>query len=745
MFKFFWVVALVISSAHLQAQGLSGKILDSMTQQGIPFAQVVLVDYHLGANCDDQGVYKFQGTFPDRVMVKVSAFGYETKFIEIKSTSTPAISLFEKHVDIDEVTVSGPKNQLQRFNITHVETRSINDLNAIPSTNLGQAIENIPGVYNTSTGNGISKPVIRGLQGTRVISLLNGIRIENQQWGGDHGMGLTDLGIGSVEVIKGPASLLYGADALGGVIYYSDESFANQNVQELKVSSQFETNSLGTTNSLFYKGSVKGLRINAGGRFTSHADYQLPSKQFAKNSRYQEMSGKLGLGWSRGRWISTMKYVYSSAQLGIPGHTHDSISVPELFKSDEQLRKKTLPVQYFTNHIASFDNKFVFKKHTLDLLVGFTRNELEEFEEKVTIPGMSIVLNNALYTFKMNSRINERWSAIYGIQGMAQWQKNDLSAEERLVPDAMQLDNGVFATIYLDRKFWKWQAGVRADLRTINSQNDTLGFPVAFNKSFVGYNFAVGGVYNKGSHTLRMNISSGFRVPHLSELLSEGVHHGTLRYEKGKMDLSPEQAIQLDVAYEFTGEHLSLIANPFVSRIQDYIYLNPLDTVIEGLQVFEYDQLSEVYLTGFDVGIHYHPHFAHFLHVESAFSYIRGTFASNGDLSLMPQPRWSTSIIGRFSMKTKLKISEVVLQHSYFLPQNNVSQFETPSIDYSLLNLGATLKLEGNLPLQLQFGVRNIMNTKNINHLSRLKNIGLESPGRNVYVKLIITVNYEKK
>lgn len=747
MYQVISLIVLLLAGANLYGQEFSGQILDSQTKEGIPFAQLFLVDYHQGVNADDKGKFTILGKFPERVKVRVSAFGYETAIVETSISTELKFYLVESesHIDVKEVVASGSRNDLQKNSITHVEMRSIDELNAVPTTNLGQAIEQLPGVYNSSTGNGISKPVIRGLQGTRVVSVLNGIRIENQQWGGDHGMGITELGIGTVEVIKGPASLVYGADALGGVIYYADESFANQKAHELKASSQFESNSLGTTSALFYRGSIKGLKINAGGNFSSHADFQLPSGMYAKNSRFQSSSGKIGLGWSKGKWISTLKYVYASAQVGIPGHTHDTIIYPELFQSTKQVRKKTLPVQYFTNHIASFDNKFVFKRQTLDLLVGYTRNQLDEYEEKVTVPGLSITLNNALYTFKMNAHLTEKWSVIYGVQGMFQWQKNDAKADERLIPDAEQFDNGAFATVYYDRKNWRWQAGVRGDLRQIASQSDSIGFPNAFNKTYSGYNFALGGVFHKKEQTVRINVSSGFRVPHLSELLSDGVHHGTLRYEKGSTNLSSEQAIQLDVTYEYANEHLSLIVNPFVSYVKQFVYLNPLDTMIDGLQVFAYDQLPEVYLTGFDAGFHYHPHFAHFLHLESTFSYIRGVSASNDNLSLMPQPRWNNSLIWRFNQKSKVRIKDVVVQYNHFFAQKDVVQFETPSVSYGLLNVSSTLQLGTKSPMQLQVGVRNVLNTNYIDHLSRLKNISLESPGRNIYVKLTATINYEKK
>ena len=114
------------------------------------------------------------------------------------------------HLDLQEVTVSSGSTVTQNKNPFHIESRKINDLNQIPALNLGELIGRIPGVYSSSLGNGISKPVVRGMQGMRVITLVNGLRLEGQQWGGDHGMGLSELGIGTAEIIKGPASLIYG-------------------------------------------------------------------------------------------------------------------------------------------------------------------------------------------------------------------------------------------------------------------------------------------------------------------------------------------------------------------------------------------------------------------------------------------------------------------------------------------------------------------------------------------------------
>ncbi|MES2799988.1 MAG: TonB-dependent receptor [Bacteroidota bacterium] len=739
------IAVILLGGFQAFSQSIQGKIVDAETKEGVPFAQIALVDYQIEVKSDESGKFTIAGNYPEQLAVRVIALGYETFWKELSIQSSISIELTAIHLDLEEVTVSATGNELKRNSVTYVELKSIKELNEIPKSGLGQMLEVIPGVYNSSTGYGISKPVIRGLQGVRVLTFLNGVRLEGQQWGGDHGMGISELGIGTVEVLKGPASLMYGADALGGVLYLSNEKFAQQGKHQLTASSLFESNTLGSVNSLSYNGSIKKLKILAGGRFSSNADYQISDGRFVKNSRFQDVNGKLALGWYKGKWVANFRYDYSTSTVGIPGHTHDSIAEFEDFLSTEQLRKKTLPVQYLTNHIASLDNKFILGKHTIQVQTSFTFNQLIEYEEKVTIP--ELVLNTYNFPYKVNveTRQSEHLKFNYGLQGMYLFQVNSPKAEERLVPDAQQSDNGFYFLTSWNRKKWRLQGGLRFDMRVLNSSVDEK-FTEAFSKTFFGYNFSLGANYAFSAKSIfRLNVSSGFRVPHLSELLSNGLHHGTFRYEIGADNLTTEKAIQLDFSYEFTGEHLSLVVNPFVTAIQDYIFIEPQDSIIDGVQVFRYQQsLAPVMQTGADLGIHWHPHFAHILHFESTVSYLAMFSDNSAVFSFVPQPRWTNAISARFEMKGKFKVENVALQYNYYFSQRTVSQFETTSADYGVLDIGTQLAWDGKVPIQLQLGCRNLTNANYINHLSRLKTLGVANPGRSFYAKLIINLNLKK-
>ena len=267
-------------------QELSGRVVDIATNEGIPSASIVIKSIGVGVYSDADGYFNFSNSLPNEFEIEVSLTTFETQYLSVHRGDTLFIKLEEYHLDFQDVIVSSPAGGLARNNAFRVEHLKIKELNAIQSSNLGEAISNINGVQQASMGIGVSKPVIRGMQGIRVLTLLNGMRIENQQWGGDHGMATSQLGVEAVEIIKGPSSLLYGGDAFGGVVYLIDAPYANQNSQQIEFNSVFESVNLGTTNTLSYKVSKGIFRLNLAGIYSNNADYQLPNGKYAENSRY---------------------------------------------------------------------------------------------------------------------------------------------------------------------------------------------------------------------------------------------------------------------------------------------------------------------------------------------------------------------------------------------------------------------------------------------------------------------------
>ena len=732
---FIFFVFVGLFQFDLCAQSIRGHVYDAADSTPIPFAMVYLVEADKGMMTDSLGAFEISTPELKSFHLRAEALGYEsTSQLIAGGSDDVAIRLLARHLDLHEVTVSGAMSQARSENPFHIESRKLSDLTAIAAMNMGEAIARIPGVYQSSLGNGIAKPVVRGMQGMRVVTLMNGLRIESQQWGGDHGMGISELGLGNVEVIKGPASLLYGADALAGVVYFNDAPHAAMQSREVETQTLFQENTRGITQRVMYRESRSKVRWQLGAGYANHADFRLPNSRYAQNSRFNEAVLKSVLSFNGKRSVHHLRYSFSHTTTGIPGHTHDSLATPESFQVADQRRTYTLPAQFFNNHFLSSDNKWFHEQSEIQLLLGFTSNRLIEYDEKVTIPSLSMGLTNALYTLKWIHRpVGERFKIISGLQGMHQWNSNAPNASDRLVPDSRTLDQGAFLTTQYGNAVWNVQAGVRYDMRFLTADVSDVS---DFSERYSGLNVSAGGVYHQERTTFRASFSSGFRAPHLTELLSDGFHHGALRYEIGDAALQPEYAQQIDVTAELTGEHLVVVYNPFVNRIQDFIYLQPLGYSVDGIPAFAYKALSEVTYYGNDVGLHYHPHFAHDLHLETTWSYIQANSPSDSSVSMLPPQRIQTSLRYTFDGDAAIRLKEINVMHTFMGAQRTVANLETPSAAYQVVDVAFGFSLGRKALWDLRVGCKNLLNEQYIDHLSRLKNIEMPAPGRNVYVSL---------
>ena len=743
--KSFLLAFLTFFSFPMLAQKIVGRVLSESTAKGISSATVYIVETDQSSLTDSLGRFSIVKPKTETFRMKISAKGFQNQFITIKTEQIDFVFyLVSQHVDLQEITISGSSTQVQNQNPFHIETRKLSELTNISAINMGEVIARIPGVYQASLGNGISKPVIRGLQGMRVVSLLNGLRIEGQQWGGDHGMGIAELGVGSVEVIKGPSSLLYGADALGGVLYFSDAPFAATGTREIQTYGLGQTNTMGGVGRFLWKESRDKVRWMLGASYTNHADFQLPSGKFAENSRFNEFVLKSAVGFNGKKSVHNLRYNYIHSTTGIPGHSHDTMVSPETFQVDIQRRKYSLPAQFFSNHYFSSDNKWYTSKNGYQVLAGWTYNQLIEYDEKVTIPSLSMNLMNSLYSVKWTNKAIENLKITSGIQGMFQVNNNEPNASDTLIPNSRTFDNGIYTSMQYTYKLWNFQAGARYDLRNINTLHSFSGSD-ALTRNFGGFNSSLGGVYAGKKLTFRTSLSTGYRAPHLTELVSNGFHHGALRFEIGDQNLVPEYASQIDVTTEITQDHFVLIFNPFINQIRNYIYLQPVDSLVDNIPVFEYRQLSSVLFYGGDIGFHYHPHFAHNLHIESSVSLIYAKTKSDSSISLIPQPRFQNSVRYSFNMGKKVTLKELFVQYTLMGAQNNVAFIETPSNSYHLLDASLSFEIKGKQPIQFNLGCKNILNVRYIDHLSRLKNIGMPGAGRNFYVSFTYNLTQNLK
>lgn len=718
------------------AQQLTGVVKDGLNNESIPGAKIELKELGVATFTDVNGRFKLEGNWPDEFILRASATTYESKTISVTCCDSINLTLSPDPHDMDEVMVSVELRELQGSMTQKTDYMKLDKLDVITPLSVAEALTQIDGVQMSSYGPLNSKPVIRGMQGMRVVTFLNGMRINNQQWGGDHGLGISQVGMESAEVIKGPMSLIYTGDATGGLLYLKDGSFAPQNSYSIQVNSQFESVNIGTKNSIVYRLSGKKLRMSAAGIFSSYADYALPNGRYLSDSRMQDMGGKFKLGYNSGKWNLELNYLYSNSRVGIPGHTHDVDPEPESFMIDYQDRKKSLPYQKIQNHFANIKTSyFISSKHKMEFYLNHGYNNLKEFEEKNFTPGIDMYLNATSFQARHHWHPHNNLQVLSGIQASAQSNNNGVTAEERLIDDSDQYDVGLYSSLSYDFGGLKMNTVIRVDQRAVRSSN--------FNNDYPNINASIGIRKEWKAQTrqdLAFHISSGTRAPHLSELLSDGIHHGAVRYILGDPSLVSERFVQLDLNYEISNEHVSLILNPYWTIANNYIQLAELDSVIDGLAVYEYQSMDLALLYGIEARLHYHPHFAHRLHFETGYSNTFGgelSFVQSGeDLYFMPQARLRSNIRIELSNKKTFGFASVLLQSNYFFSQSRVGPLETPTNAYATIDLGCQMKWDFEWPLQLSFGVRNALNASYVNHMSSLKSLGLTEPGRSFYINL---------
>ena len=708
---------------------LNGKIT---TENDIPLQNAVvhITENNSFTETNELGVYTFENVPKGEITLIVHLVGYEQKTKKINSISTPELNftLQEKEQHLDEVIVSTAFNKIQSQNVMKVEHQSVKEMRKNGNVTLMDGLTETPGVNQISTGTSIGKPVIRGLSASRVLVYAQGIRLENQQFGEEHGLGLSTSGIESIEIIKGPASLLYGSDAIGGVVYFNPEKYAQYGKSEANFLQQFSSNTQGTNTSFGYKSTPGNWKFLIRGNYNSQADYKVPTGDRIINTRSIEKDLKYGIGYSNSYFSTDFRYNYNNLNLGLPEEDIENSG----------FRNPLFPKQDIDNHILSLNQKVYFKNSKLEADLGYifnNRKELEDVEETA----LHMKLKTANYNVKYFLPKSNNIETIIGIQGMHQTNLN--FGEERLIPDATINDFGAFMTSNYEWGKNAIQAGIRFDKRSISTSEFGIvgdeGYFEALDKQFESFNFALGYKSKLTEKiTARFNLASGFRAPNLSELTSNGVHEGSNRYEIGNSNLENEQNFQADLNLEYNSEHFEIFVNGFYNHVNNYIYIEPTSATIDGNDVYNYVQ-NNAYLFGGEAGIHFHPHPLDWLHFTSSFENVTAK-QENGDyLPLIPANQWKNNLKTNFNISNWFQKNYISAQINHTFNQNNTSDFESQSKDYTLVNIGFGGEINfGKRKVDVYFNANNLFDKNYIAHLSRLKNDGIPNIGRNIVLGL---------
>lgn len=729
-------IFLIFYSLVAFAQNTIFGTIKSENNQLIPKAKITVYESNSYTFSNTKGEFLLKNIPVGSCTLLIEKEGFKLKSelfqIPLNENKKVEIILQAHSHQIDEIIVSTVFNKTQKENVMKIDHLMLKKIQNEGSINLSEALTSLPGVNQLTTGNSIGKPLIRGLSGNRVLTYTQGIRLENQQFGEEHGLGLNANGIESVELIKGPASLLYGSDAMGGVLYFNPEKYAMSGKTSLELNQFFHSNTKGSNTSFGIKSSKDKIKFLWQNNYTTHADYQIPKGESIVNTRFIEKDIKIGTAYETSKYTADLRYNYNNLNLGLLEHEH--VNETEHIHEHNHSRTPLSPSQKIDNHILSLTQKVFFTKSHLESTIGYVFNNRKEIES-----ADEVALHMKLKTFNYNLRYYlptyGEFETIIGIQGLHQ--KNLNFGVERLIPDAIMSDVGFFATTQVNLSTNVLQIGLRYDQRKINASTYGIegveGYFPRLNRNFQSFNAALG-VKSKWNTAIvsRVNLATGFRAPNLAELTSNGVHHGGNRYEIGNANLKNEQNIQLDISIDYTKEHFSFFVNGFYNHITNYIFIQPTGAEFNGNIVYNYTQNNALLLGG-ETGIHLHPHPFDWLHITSSYEMVVGQQKGNLDLPLLPANVWKNNFKANFNINTTFKNAYLFVQANYTLAQNRISNFETPTSDYLLIGSGFGTDVHLNkVNFKLFVTGTNLLNKEYIAHLSRLKSEGILNMGRNI-------------
>ncbi|MCU4176999.1 TonB-dependent receptor [Carboxylicivirga sp. N1Y90] len=748
-------ILLIGISASAQ-NNIKGLIKDKHLNQSIPGVNIYILELDKGNVSDVDGNFVIENIPQSRLTIQFSYIGYQTVYLTIDGGNINdhyTIELEPQVVRHEEVVVSAGFSDTQHKIATKVDFMDSKELQAYPEASVNAILSNIPGVDVAGGSAAVSQPVIRGLSGTNILVLNNGIRLENYQFSRNHPFNIDQYGLERIEVIKGPASLLYGSDAVGGVINLIRELPAPVNTFQADAHLRYFTNTRGTNSSIGVKQSSKQFQWGIRGSIMAHHDYKDGNDNTVSNSRYQTKSIKTFAGLNFKNGHSKIYYDYKTDLIGM--------TVPAVL--NENLSNSTKPTQWYqdlNNHNITSKNTLLLGEVKLEGNFGVQLNNRKEIESP-DIHDAGIAINSQLQTYtyelKLHKDVTDKVNSIYGIQGMYRNNKNK-EAEGKIIPDAKMNDISAFTLLqYTANEHFNIQGGIRYDYRHIDvplqergehhhgeeheeeteEEHEEHEEQIELERSFQNISASLGATYEiNHSILLRANVATAFRAPNLAELTQAGLHAG--RHEEGNPDLVAQQSIEADFGLHTHSNLLTFDISSFYNYIDNYIYLSPTGEVEDGLPVYQYQQ-NGAYLTGLESGIHFHPEKAQWLHIKGTGAWIYAKQKNNTYLPFIPPIRGKVELSAKTPKIKPFDNSYVNINTEMSSDQNKPAEFETRTPGYYTLNAGIGASInKGKYQFDWSISANNLLNRVYVDHLNLLKPIGMYNMGRNISVSLNI-------
>jgi iron complex outermembrane receptor protein len=742
---------------------IQGSIIDSATSQPIGGAQISVAEAKVATTADSAGRYRIAGAFPPAVTLTIRRIGYGpvTKRVDLaRGIATVNVALTQSASMLEKMTVKADSAAEFLRAAQPTATMTQEDVQQQRGQTLGETIKAMPGVAIIQYGPSIAKPVVRGLHSQRIVTVNDGVPQEGQQWGGEHAPEIDAFAANKIEVIRGPASILYGSGALGGVVRVIPRPLPTSGGMGAEVSTNAFANNRQVAASALVEGAnlpvpwlgALGWRAQMSARRAGDAKtptYYLP------NTGFKELDYNAAVGLTRPWGSSLLSYSHFGTDLGLYVGAH-------VGNLDDLNRAMQFPLttSSFGSEIARPDQKVthdLIAWHTevgaptagrLEISYGFQNNLRKEFDNHGFAVGARPAFALQLYTHSLDVQYHhKRVGPLSGTIGVAGMRQGNLSpGRSFLIPQYRLYTSGVFGFEQVAISRLTLTAGARLDTRWQHAYQ--FGAPVVISpedqRSYAGPSGSLGASFAfTDSWSLSSSVAQAWRPPNVNELFSQGVHHGTAQYEIGDTTLVPERSLNADLTLRHLGARSRLELSAYQNRINDYIFLRPrepISTVRGAYPAYNYAH-TNARLRGIEITGQVDP--VSWLSLYANGNLVRGVDLPTGEpLYDMPADRATASVRVFRQSSTRFVTPYVEVGTTLVRRQDQVplaTIYKLPTAGYALLNfeIGATAINIGGTRLEPNLAIRNVLDTRYRDYLSRYR-LFVDEPGRDVVLRLTV-------
>lgn len=720
-------------SSPSMAQKLTGIVLDE-AHTPLPLANVSLPALHRGVVTNDAGKFEIDKLHPGVYTIEFTLLGYkkETRTITFGAEDVAiTVLLHQTALEMPGIIVTGNPQPTDILSSSQsVSTMEGRELSRLRGQNVMESLENLPGVSTYTTGAGIAKPVIRGLTSQRVLVVSDGSRQEGQQWGDEHAPEIDAFDVASIEVLRGPSSVLYGSDALGGVVNVLKHDLPSIEEGSTSLGGDLTLNGFSNNRNIAGNVSLHGASGVLGYRgyvsFRDAGDITTPEGKL-HNSGLEELNGG-GLVGTKGTW---------GAALIDYSHVGQELQIHE----DPAEDPTATPFQKIQHDKIHFHLDIPLEGVRLETDGSWQQNIRREFEEKDAVdPSLHLHLNT--YSLDVKGH-HQPIGSLFGTIGISMMsQKNESLAEEKLIPGFDLLNIASFVYEELTLGSVGLSGGIRYDARRLEVAETPELNVEAQTRNYEAVTGDIGVVYRPVEPlALTFNLGRGWRAPSAFELFVDGVHEGTVQYLIGDSNLKNEQSLNVDVSARYATSHVQGELTFFQNKIGDYIYASPAGEVdsTSGFQKYFLKQ-ADATIVGCELSLQ--AQVTEWLVLSGGFDYLRGTNdKTDNPLPLMPANRVKAGAKLTTASMGSILNPYCSVNVRVVSSQERIEDFETATDGYTLIDVGVGGEFAvGSKRLTVDLNVANLFDKAYRDHLNRFKAYAL-NPGRDVSLKVSVPFN----